>query len=120
MAEDWMPRGGYWLIDTIVDVSVDLPLEIVPNVRLERATDEQIEMLKSRIQVGNFENSIEYLREHDYVVVEQTENRKSWKSVALPRDKWRWLSIHHRGNGFEFLGSISFAGLLIRRSSSAL
>lgn len=103
MAANFEVRGGYWLIDTIVDVSIDLPQEIISNVRLERATDEQIAVLTNRIQAGNFENPISSWREHNYIVTQQTGSSTTWNPVAIPREKWRYFLFTYRGNGNEFL-----------------
>lgn len=102
MAEGFKSNGGYWLIDTIVDVSVDLPLEVIPNVRLERATDEQIELLKNRIRPSNLENPIAYGREYAHVLKEQKKSSTTWMPVPLPREKWRYFLFTFAGNGYEF------------------
>src|SRR5438045_116682 len=98
---DRILSGGYWLIDTIVEVTAELPAEIVPGVRLERATDEQIAELK-HMHPHHFwgpDQPLSEGRENEHVVTERTESGYTSDSFPLPRERWRWFVLTYRGNG---------------------
>jgi len=91
-------RGGFWFVSTLVDVQADLPAVITPNVRLQRATDQQIKELKDVYPaVGFFGHRIEDGREVDSTK-DKTEQMETGEPFKLPREKWRYFVLAYSGD----------------------
>src|SRR5690348_7488342 len=92
--------GGYWLVENILNINLVLPAEITPLVRLERATDEQIELLREIGPRDRFHGtSLASGRECKYEIVERMANGWRAEKFDLPRNEWRYLICSYSGTG---------------------
>lgn len=87
-------KGGFWFVSTLVEVKAALPAVIAPNVRLQRATDQQIKELKEVYPADGFIGyRMEDGREVDLIAC-KTEHIET----RLPREKWRYFVLAYSGD----------------------
>lgn len=99
---EWVVRGGYCFVSTIVDVEVDLPVVLTDHVRLERAKSSQIEALKQIYPHDNPQSDrIEYGRECKYIGEPNDAGGTTIRPVPLAHEQWRYFLLAYEGSGKE-------------------
>lgn len=111
---DSMLGGGFSLVHTVFDVSCELPIQICENLRIQRPSAHQLDLL------GNINgDSTRFgLPQVDFsrFVQEQmellNENGSSFPLTALPDDKHRFLVMAYSGSNlqpykFEFIAALA-------------
>ena len=108
-----MPKGGFDFIATALDVKIPLPADITPTLRLDRATDTQLEVIHQFLEAGSpfgvgISNRYYYQAER----VKEKPTDKHYKFVNQPKDKWRYYVINFLGSNSEGLRFFSIADLV--------
>src|SRR5258708_10263078 len=94
-------KGGYWYLDTAVEVTADLPCVLTPNVRLERATAAQVTTLEERLP-----RSPSIFGFHDGKADKILQSKRpgggtEYHRIPLPQDQWRHFVLTYKGNGAD-------------------
>ncbi len=96
-------KGGYYFIATVLDMQLALPAAITSTMRLDRATNVQIETIKkmlSRNSFGGMQNSPHYYEGKK--IVEPLDNGGSkFYFTELPRQEWRYYVINYSGYNID-------------------
>lgn len=95
-------KGGFWFIDTIVDTDIPLPYNVMEDVKLERASPEQIATIKSHLNSSGVDlNILADNREYEHVPESSPESGEDvliYKSKSFPKEKWRYFILTFKGN----------------------
>lgn len=84
-------KSGFAFIVSHLDVRVPLPASITPTLRLEAASDAQINEIRRSVDIGSgLPIGLHY--EHDWLA-HQTEHGIGHQAQPLPRDQWRYFVI---------------------------
>lgn len=84
-------RNGFAFIVSHLDVQVALPVSITPTLRLEAASDAQIDEIRRFVSMGSG-LPISFHYEHEWIAHE-TENGGGHRAHPLSRDRWRYFVI---------------------------
>jgi|GEM_PF-3686283 len=84
--------GGFHLIATVLDMQIDLPVDITPTLRLEKASDEQIKSIEKLI-----DNRLFY--ESEYTEMEG--DNKRYNLQSLSPESFRYYVVSWAGRNHE-------------------
>jgi hypothetical protein len=84
-------KSGFAFIVSHLDVQVALPVSITPTLRLEAASDAQIDEIRRFVSMGDG-LSISYHYEHEWIA-HATEHGTGHLAQPLSRDRWRYFLI---------------------------
>ncbi len=95
-------KGGFYFIATILDIKIELPIDVTPTIRLERATDSQVDVISKSLELD-----MRAYYEEDCIKKNTTSS--SYRFVPLPKEKWRYYIISFSGGNCDthFLFSIA-------------
>ncbi len=95
-------KGGFDFIATVLDMQLQLPIQITPTLKLEHASDAQIEVIKpcleSRVGTMRISNSQNY--ECHYNEIKDGAAIK-YESTPLTNDKWRYYILSYAGSNYQ-------------------
>jgi hypothetical protein len=94
--------GRFDLIGDVLDVRAMLPVEVSPDLRLERPDDEQlerlIELLDRTVPLDNPRRNFE----NRWTRIQQPGSAVVFNPEQLPRAEWRYLILSSQGNNSAF------------------
>jgi hypothetical protein len=106
-------KGGFHFIATVLDVKIPLPVDITPTLRLDRATDTQLEVIHQFLEAAHEVGSRwsnRYYYESKWVKERPTDRHS--KIVQQPKEKWRYYVINFLGTNIEVSRFFSIADLV--------
>lgn len=92
--------GGFSLIADPFDVTVDLPIELTPGMRLRKANDDEIAFVKRVCPSPGFlGDGLETRFEFDWIHSTENPNAQSWHPQPIPQAAWRYYVAEFDDNG---------------------
>jgi len=100
-------KGGFYFISTVLDMQIDLPVEITPEIKLEKANDYQMEEIFKALKNEEFISS-RYL----YEIVEIIKEDGARYQDVLPRKDWRYYIISYQGSNTKVESLFDIADII--------
>lgn len=102
-------KKSFCFILNPLELSCELPIEVIPNHFLQKANEEQIDLIKSRLAGFNTIELMEFHYQYDKVPAGGTGH--TFKSISS--EKWRYWVIAFTGANHE-IGDLDIAAALLR------
>jgi len=109
----WTSRGGFYFIATALDMRVRLPVDVTPTLRLDKASDAQLEVIYQFLEEGHT-LGLRMTNRHYYEAerVKDKPTDSHYKFVTQPKEHWRYYVINFVGSNYEGHQFFSIADLV--------
>ena len=103
-------QGGFNFIATVLDIDFELPLDITPTLRLERASKNQIEVIKKTLVTNYGMSSYSEHYHYESDIKDEGDGRTSYH--ALPEESFKYYVVSYSGGNQQAYQFFSVADLI--------
>ena len=109
-----MFAGGFYFISSVLDMKVELPVQITPNLRLQKATEKQIEIINRSLErnSGFIVTTNAGIYTHETIITSSTEKNTSYEYRPLDKENWKYYVLAYKGNNYEAHLFLSIANII--------
>ncbi len=96
------PKGGFCFISTVLDMQLQLPIQITPALKLERASDAQIQIIKPCLEENLGTMRISHSDRYEFQCTEiKEDNCTRYERTPLATEDWRYYILTFVGNNYQ-------------------